>query len=288
MALTALEIKSFSCPSGKSQAKKSDGKGLFIIVKSNNSKLWRLRYKYAGKHQEMALGKYPAVSLHAARKMAEEARMLLVQGVNPMDKRKEQKRTSNSKDRAFNVIALKWWEQQKDSWSEDHAKRVKRWITKDAKLLGDLAIDKIDSGHITELMLAIEASGHPKKAYSISPVINRIFGYALAHRLTRTNPAQGLSLRDILKPLPKVKHRAAIVDVVELAQLITDIDESGSPCGFCTAAALRLIPRVFLRPKEVRLLKWEYIDFECGLIRIHSRGYEKGKRASSPDGKAGG
>lgn len=79
---------------------------------------------YATKSYEMAFGKYPAVPLLKARKMAEEARALLVQGTNPMDKRKEQKDASNPQDRAFEVIALKWWEQQKDSWSGDHALRV--------------------------------------------------------------------------------------------------------------------------------------------------------------------
>ena len=57
MALTALEIKSVSCPPDKNQIKKFDIKYLFLLAKSNDSKLWRLRYKYAGKHQEMALGK---------------------------------------------------------------------------------------------------------------------------------------------------------------------------------------------------------------------------------------
>ncbi|MEW7979439.1 MAG: integrase arm-type DNA-binding domain-containing protein [Candidatus Sedimenticola endophacoides] len=185
----------------KNQIKKSDGNGLFLLVKSNGSKLWRLRYKYAGKHQEMALGKYPTVPLSEARKMTEEARMLLLQGINPMAERKERKKAATPEDRAFSVIALKWWEQQYDSWTPEHAVRIKRWITEDAKALGELAIDQIDAGHITELMLAIEAAGTPKKAPVILSVINRIVGYALAHRLTRTNPAQGLPLRDILKPI---------------------------------------------------------------------------------------
>ncbi|SBT17714.1 Putative prophage CPS-53 integrase [Marinomonas gallaica] len=265
--LTAQEVKSISCPPEKNQIKKSDGKGLFILVKSNNSKLWRLRYKYAGKHQEMALGGYPTISLSEARRMAEEARLSLIQGVNPMDERRERKRASNPEDRGFGVIALKWWEQQKDSWSADHAARVRRWIQNDAKKISELAIDEIDAGHITELMLFIEGSGSPKKAPVILSVINRIFGYALAHRLTRTNPAQGLPLRDIIKPLPKVRHRAAIINPNELAELITDIDGNNSG-SFCTSEALKLIPRLFLRPKEIRHLKWEYIDFEHELIRI--------------------
>ena len=40
MALTALEIKSITCPNDKDQIKKSDSNGLFLLIKNNNSKLW--------------------------------------------------------------------------------------------------------------------------------------------------------------------------------------------------------------------------------------------------------
>lgn len=267
MPLVASEVKSLTCPDGRSQIKKSDGNGLFLLVKSNGSKLWRLRYKHGGKHQEMALGQYPTVSLADARDLAKEARISLIQGINPMDERRERKRQKNTKERSFEAISMRWWEQQKDSWSDDHARRVKRWLVLDSKSLRTLNVDEIDAGHITELMLLIEKSGNPKKAPNILAVINRVFAYALAHRLTRTNPAQSLSLRDILKPLPKVKNRSAIVKPVELAQLIQDIDQTDSG-SFCTVEALKLIPRVFLRPKEIRHLKWDFIDFEAKLIRI--------------------
>lgn len=89
----------------------------------------------------------------------------------------------------------------------------------------------------------------------------------MAHRLTRTNPAQGLPLSDIIKPLPKVRSMSAIVQPLELAKIITDIDTTQSG-NFCTIQALRLIPRIFLRPNEIRSLKWDYIDFNDKLIRI--------------------
>jgi integrase len=275
MSLTAQEVKNISCPDSKSQIKKSDGNNLFLLVKNNGSKLWRLRFRHAGKYQEMALGKYPSISLSEARKLADEARASLIHGINPMDQRRQRKRTNTkSEDKLFATIALKWWEQQKDSWSDDHAARIKRWLLVDSKRLSKLHIEEIDAGHITELMLAIEAAGTPRKAPNILAVINRVFGYALAHRLTRSNPAQGLPLGDIIKPLPKVTHRAAIVKPNELAQLIKDIDTL--PAGnYCTIEALKLIPRVFLRPTEIRNLKWEHIDFDDHLIRIPAEEMKK-------------
>lgn len=69
-------MKNISCPDGKAQIKKSDGNNLFLLVKSTDSKLWRLRFRHAGKYQEMALGKYPSISLSEARKLAERSKSL--------------------------------------------------------------------------------------------------------------------------------------------------------------------------------------------------------------------
>jgi integrase len=283
--LTAQQVKNLTCPEGQSQIKRSDGNNLFLLIKKSGSKLWRLRFRYAGKYQEMALGKYPSIPLSEARKLAEEARASLIHGINPMDERRERKRTKNTpKDKSFETIALRWWNQQKDSWTEDHANRIKHWLLVDSKCITNLHIEEIDAGHITELMLAIEAAGTPKKAPVMLAVISRVFGYALAHRLTRNNPAQGLPLRDILKPLPKVKHMAAIVKPNELTQLIKDIDttESGN---YCPVEALKLIPRVFLSPTEIRSLKWKYIDFDENLIRIPPENMKKGREHLVPMSK---
>jgi hypothetical protein len=97
-----------------------------------------------------------------------------MKGINPSDGIRERKRSHSVTDRQFYAIALKWWEQQKDSWSADHQAIVKRFITIDCKSHSTLIIDKINAGHITEVMLSIEASGSPKKAPVILAIINRI------------------------------------------------------------------------------------------------------------------
>lgn len=281
MALTAMEVKRLTCPEDQAQIKKSDGNGLFLLIKRSGSKLWRMRYRYSGKHQELALGQYPTIPLLEARNYAAQARALLVQGINPAAERRARKQAVDIPDRAFGVVALAWWQQQESSWSSDHAKKVKRWIELELKPISKLSVDAIDQGHITEIMLSIEASGSPRKAPMALSVINRIFGYALAHRFTRNNPAQGLPLGDILKPMPKVEHRAAITRPLALGQLIRDIDnvDSGS---YCTVEALKLIPRLFLRPKEIRGLRWEYIDFEQRLLIIPAEDMKRGREHLVP------
>lgn len=269
MALTDLQIRNLKCPEGKNQCKKTDGNGLFILAKANGSKLWRFRYKFAGKHQELSFGRYPNVPLTQARKLAVEARAKLIQGVNPAIERKEQKRESVAATNDFYQVAIAWWENQSSAWSDDYVKRVRRWIDVHMKSINKLSIDEIDQGHLTDIVLAMEEAGISRNCQNVIATINRIYGYALANRLTRNNPAQNFPLSDIIKPIPKVKHHAAITKPTELGKLIRDIDTCDSG-AYCTVQALRLIPRLFLRPNEIRNLKWDYVDFDDKIIRIPS------------------
>src|ERR1700733_10324569 len=61
----------------------ADANGLCLEVSPNGAKIWRYRYRFAGTASMVALGKYPAVSLLDARRKRDEARALLVAGVNP-------------------------------------------------------------------------------------------------------------------------------------------------------------------------------------------------------------
>ena len=54
--------------------KLSDAQGLYLEITPNGSKLWRLKYRIAGKEKKLALGVYPTVTLAQARQRRETAR----------------------------------------------------------------------------------------------------------------------------------------------------------------------------------------------------------------------
>lgn len=280
MALTALEIKSLSCPENKKQFKKFDTNGLFLLIKKSDSKYWRMKYMFGGKHQEISFGKYPTISLQKAREFTNEARLQLAQGINPAVERKKAKNKNND-SRTFLSVAMKWFEKQQGTWSKEHANRVYSRLHNDTKPIANIAIDEIDSAQVVALLIQIESIGSSNKARVIFPILNRIFSYALAHRYTTINSVQGLSLNDILTPAPKVKHLPAITDSEKLGELIRAIDEKQTG-NFCTIEALKLIPRVFLRPKEVRFLKWEYVNFEKKIIEIPADEMKKSRQHLVP------
>ena len=78
----------------------ADAGGLCIEVTPNGTKLWRYRYRFAGKAKMMALGRYPEISLEQARNRHRDARRLLANGADPMDTRRATVDAQERRERA--------------------------------------------------------------------------------------------------------------------------------------------------------------------------------------------
>ena len=66
MPLTDIKIR--QAKATDKALKFADSAGLYLEVKPNGSKLWRYRYRIAGRENLYAIGDYPSVSLADARK----------------------------------------------------------------------------------------------------------------------------------------------------------------------------------------------------------------------------
>lgn len=71
--------------------KLADGGGMYLLVRPEGSRYWRLDYRFDGKRKTLALGVYPEVSLSEARKRRHTAKALLAEGQDPSSVRKADK-----------------------------------------------------------------------------------------------------------------------------------------------------------------------------------------------------
>jgi len=76
MPLTVKEAQA-AAPKDKDY-KLSDEKGLFLLVKKNGAKYWRMKYRFQGKEKLLSFGVFPEITLKKAREKRDEARLLLV------------------------------------------------------------------------------------------------------------------------------------------------------------------------------------------------------------------
>lgn len=83
--LTDKEIKQAK-PADKDY-KLFDGGGLFMLVKKNGGKLWRLKYNFEGKEKLLSLGTYPTTSLLEARVKRDEYKKEIAKGIDPSAER---------------------------------------------------------------------------------------------------------------------------------------------------------------------------------------------------------
>jgi hypothetical protein len=106
-----------------------DETGLYLIVKPEGGKWWRVKYRFGGKEQSLSLGTYPAVSLKQARLSRDTIRQQVREGVNPSDARKAQDLADLRE--SFESQAQQWHEARAPRWSAVHAQRVIRDLERD-------------------------------------------------------------------------------------------------------------------------------------------------------------
>ncbi|PCI96922.1 MAG: hypothetical protein COB14_09590 [Alphaproteobacteria bacterium] len=120
MKLTDIKCKS-AAPKEKPY-KLADGGGMFLDVRPNGSKYWRLKYRLHGKEKLLSLGVYPEVSLAKAREKRKNARDLIAGGIDPsLDKQKKKTLDKDKSQNTFEAVAREWYENRKSRWSERYA-----------------------------------------------------------------------------------------------------------------------------------------------------------------------
>ena len=126
--LTANKVKSAK-PKEK-KYKLSDGRGLFLQVNPNGSKLWRLKYRFNFKDKEYAIGVYPQISLAQARVRREKLKQLISNDIDP-NENKKQKRIQvqeiiTQKENTFYFVSQKWWDNHKKEVSGNYHIKIGR------------------------------------------------------------------------------------------------------------------------------------------------------------------
>ena len=68
--------------------KLSDRDGLYLLIEPSGSRVWRMNYRLRGKQRTITFGRWPELLLGEARAKLLEARRLIANGVDPVEKAK--------------------------------------------------------------------------------------------------------------------------------------------------------------------------------------------------------
>lgn len=238
----------------------ADSNGLAIEVRPTGSKLWRYRYRYAGKASMVTLGEYPAVTLADARAERDRMRALVKGGANPAHvARAERALKVERANTTFGAIGLELLAKRaKEGLTPGSVKRERRLIEKDLSSIADLPITDVSAPILLAALRKLEQRGIIETAHRARAHAGRVFRYAIATGRAEANPAD--SLAGALEQ-PQTKHFSSITDPEQIGGLLRALWAYQGAA--VTQAALKLAPMLFVRPGELRQAKWTDIDLDA-------------------------
>ena len=264
-------LTAFACENAKPRApeghtaakpyKLFDGRGLYLLVRPNGSKVWRFKYHFAGKEKLLSLGSFELVSLKEARTKRDDARRLLIDGKNPSAERQRNKTEAGV---TFKAVGEEWLAKQgyapatlaKARWLFD------TWLYPD---IGEHAVSAVTPADLLAIIRRAEDDGANETAHRIRSRASQIFRYAIAAGLGGCARDPAADLRGALAS-KTVRSHSAITEPRAVGALLRAIE--GYDGQATVRCALKLAPHLFVRPGELRAAEWVDFDEKAKLWRI--------------------
>lgn len=254
-----------------------DGRGLFLYVKPTGARSWVLRYQVQGRRHDLGLGSYPDVTLAMARQRAIDARRLILDGDDPIAKRRQ------AQPKTFKDTALELIESKRSGWK--NAKHAAQWTsTLEAYAfpsLGNMQVTKIATADVVGALKPIW-SQKPETANRVRQRIEAVLDYASALGIREgDNPARWRGHLDNLLPKPTkvraVKHHPALAH----ADVSGFMDALSRRSGV-SARALTFTILTAARSGETRGMTWAEIDLDNRVWTIPAQRMKAAKEHRVP------
>jgi integrase len=235
-----------------------DGDGLYLQVTNGArgiNKSWLFKYQLNKKVREMGLGSFRDVSLLEARQKCQDARKLILQGLDPLNDRNSKKATIAP---TFGQCCEAFISSHQEYWK--NPKSAAQWrstLTNDARKLTDHRVNFITTPMILQVLKPIWETKYTT-ASRLRGRIEKILDYAKSEGYRDgDNPA---TLKGNLEfSLPKKKHEKEhhpALDWHEINTFITELRLKDCISSY----ALEFLILTATRTSEVINAEWSEID----------------------------
>ena len=135
-----------------------DDRNLYLVVINPNNRSWDFRYMIDGRERHMGVGPVHTVDLAEARQRARAARLLLLDGIDPIEHKRAEKAcraAAKAKLLTFREASEAFFNQHEGKWSnvKHRLQFVSTLKTYAFPVLGNMAVDQITT---PEVLRAIE------------------------------------------------------------------------------------------------------------------------------------
>ncbi len=256
--------------------KLSDGKGLFLAVRPNGQKFWLYQFRLIKKQCSYHLGMYPDVSLKRAREAHSKAREYVSQGIHPKAIKQQKEAEQAILEYDFEYYFKQWLSKQNLALntSTDLVQRIEKNILPYVK---GKKINELTTLTLLKILQRVSDRGARETAKRLATVVRNVFDIPVLLGVIESNPAEGLR-----RLLPEVDFKAKknfshITSEGDLRVLLRGLDIVRPRQDYTVTLALKLSVLLFLRPANIRYLKWSHIDQQKREIRFEAEDMKKAR-----------
>lgn len=186
---------------------KSDGGGLTFTLSSVGAAVWVLRFRHAGRRQEVTLGRYPDLSLAAARLMAAKKRLALVEGVNPAD---EVRKAKSHRDWTIRELIRDYKELVLSTLAESTQRSYGRNLKRIENGMGAMSVQSVAPADVVAQIERVKAGW--VELFTLWCALRGIFKHAAGKKLIVASPCAGIQLEAIIGKRPEKRTRLMLTD----------------------------------------------------------------------------
>jgi integrase len=237
----------------------------FTARRPNKLVLYGLKMRINGRQRFLSIGTEAEFTPDQARHLAEKLRGDVRRGADPASER-DQRKAALSLDEAADRFLAEHVRPKLRSSTVRHYEETIRQLIRPA--LGTARIDTITRGDVAMLHNRLKST--PYQANRALAILSSLMAWAETVALRHGNPCLGLRRY-------REQPRQRFLSVAELARLSVALDalEADGMINPFFAAGIRLLRLSGARKSEIFKARWEWVDFERGLLVL-------------PDSKTGG
>ena len=264
----------------------ADGGGLYLRVAEGGSKQWVFRYASGTRDRDMGLGPVHTLTLPEAREKAREARLLRLEGIDPIEAKRARMaalKAADARAMTFKQCAEGFIKDNEASWTS--ARHRQEWVGSLVRLvyptLGSLPVAAIDTPLVLKVLKPIWEKT-PETASRVRGRIENVLGWATVHHYRAgDNPARWGGLLEHALParskIAKVEHHAAL-PYAEIGAFVAELRQDSG----VAAACLQFITLTAARLDEARSATWDEIDLPNRIWIVPARRMKADKEHRVP------
>ena len=258
----------------------ADGKGLYLRIYPNGSKIWIFNYltPYTKKRNAISLGKHPAMSVKQARAEREKCREWLSQGHNPKFVRLERERDSaEAESNTLKHVADKWFKIKSHDISERYSNDIYSSLVNHVfPKLGKHPIYKIRVRDVVDALEPLQETGKLEMVKRVCQRLNMIMDWAVIRGLLEINPLTPISKafkapKKVHLPTIKPDQLPMLMKAIGKAQVMP-----------VTRCLMLWQLHTMVRPGEAAGARWDEIDFKKKVWVIPPERMKKKRTHSVP------